>query len=225
MLRARPLPLVSFSLVFFSLACSKQTAKAKAADAVACDDAVQCLAAIEALTPDRADALKPLPNTVAFRTDASVRGAYFAAARRLWPVEAVAGAARSLREDENDEVKDAAAFWLCDHGDQDGCERLGVDFGKECARQRQLTQLGFMLYRAQDDTEPAEIGYVCKGSPAELAGFAQGDVLKSIDAHPTATIARVQLHLRFAIQHLPSRFVVDRGAAETTLTVLSRVWR
>jgi hypothetical protein len=207
-------------LLFLCLfACSKPPPKPLA---IVCGDPASCIGEIEKAA---APALSEARERLVFHVDAGVRSAYFAAARRLSPEKEITEAARALLNDADQALQESAAFWLCEHGVSDGCDKLGVDFERECQRQRQLTQVGFMLYRAQDDNEPAEIGYVCPGSPAESAGLAAGDVVRTIDGHESATIARLQLHLRFAIQHLPAKLVVGRGSSEATLTVTSRKWR
>lgn len=87
--------------------------------------------------------------------------------------------------------------------------------------------LAFVLFTAlfmafgRSEHSP-RIGYVEPNSPAALAGFAVGDVIKSIDGRPVASFQDLQ-EAAMLSTGLPMTFVVDRAGAETTLHATPQV--
>jgi regulator of sigma E protease len=66
------------------------------------------------------------------------------------------------------------------------------------------------------------IGFVEPGSPAAEAGFALGDVIKSIDGRPISSFQDLQQATMLSTG-LPMTFVVQRGDSETTLHATPQV--
>ena len=87
--------------------------------------------------------------------------------------------------------------------------------------------LAFVLFTAlfmafgRSEHSP-RIGYVEPNSPAALAGFAVGDVIKSIDGRPVASFQDLQ-EAAMLSTGLSMTFVVDRAGAETTLHATPQV--
>jgi regulator of sigma E protease len=87
--------------------------------------------------------------------------------------------------------------------------------------------LAFVLFTAlfmafgRSEHSP-RIGYVEPNSPAALAGFEVGDVIKSIDGRPVASFQDLQ-EAAMLSTGLPMTFVVDRADAETTLHATPQV--
>ncbi len=67
-------------------------------------------------------------------------------------------------------------------------------------------------------TEPALVGYVQKGSPAEIAGILQGDLIVAIDGRETPTWESVTL-TEIAGAHLTVDVTVERDGEELVLPV------
>jgi|SRR5271154_477004 regulator of sigma E protease len=78
----------------------------------------------------------------------------------------------------------------------------------------------FMLFGRYEHT--ARIGGVEAGSPAAQAGFASGDVVKSINGDPIATFQDLQQATMLSTG-LPMTFVVERAGAETRLIATPQI--
>jgi regulator of sigma E protease len=87
--------------------------------------------------------------------------------------------------------------------------------------------LAFVLFTAlfvafgRSEHSP-RIGFVEAGSPAALAGFEIGDVIKSIDGRPIASFQDLQ-EAAMLSTGLPMTFVVDRSGVDTTLHATPQV--
>jgi hypothetical protein len=210
-------------LTFALVACARSPAKAPV-EAFACGkDVDACVAAIAALKTK--EPLEAQRAALMKDTRAEVRTAYFGAALRLRDDDGVRVDAGIFLHDDDNELRTSAATWLCEHGDKRGCDDLGVSLAEECTRQRQLGQLGFLLFRDRDAGDVPEVAYVCPNSPADAAQLKKGDIIDAVNLKPTDTVARLQLQLGFAFTHLPCRVDVSSAGVRRELTVQSKRWR
>ena len=78
----------------------------------------------------------------------------------------------------------------------------------------------FVVFGRAEQTP--RIGAVEPGSPAALAGFQAGDLIKEINGRPTATFEDLQQETLLSTG-LPMRFVVDRAGSEIRLTATPEI--